>query len=168
MAKASHEELLADYQAFLRQRELPEWAKDAPATRSVRSARPRDMAALRDLMARLVATLSPPGRPSPDGRPRSPTAARRRTSPTGPTSPTESHRPIHSRLLAEVAANTMICLVNQETWLLARQIARLAADFEREGGFTERLYRVRTASRSCPASGRSDKSDNESPATHPF
>ena len=30
-------------------------------------------------------------------------------------------------LKQEVAANTMICLINQETYLLARQIARLAA-----------------------------------------
>ena len=36
----------------------------------------------------------------------------------------------------EVAANTMICLINQETFLLARQISRLAADFEKDGGFT--------------------------------
>ena len=44
----------------------------------------------------------------------------------------------------EVAANTMICLINQETYLLGRQVARLAADFETQGGFTERLYRVRS------------------------
>ena len=44
----------------------------------------------------------------------------------------------------EVAANTMICLINQETFLLARQITRLAADFEKDGGFTERLYRIRS------------------------
>ena len=44
----------------------------------------------------------------------------------------------------EVAANTMICLINQETFLLARQISRLAADFEKDGGFTERLYLIRS------------------------
>jgi len=31
--------------------------------------------------------------------------------------------------------------------LLDRQLASLAAAFEREGGFTERLYRVRKAAR---------------------
>ena len=41
----------------------------------------------------------------------------------------------------------MICLINQETFLLGRQIARLAADFEEQGGFTERLYRVRSEKR---------------------
>ena len=47
----------------------------------------------------------------------------------------------------EVAANTMICLINQETYLLGRQIARLAKDFENEGGFTERLYKIRSEKR---------------------
>ena len=47
----------------------------------------------------------------------------------------------------EVAANTMICLINQETFLLGRQIARLAADFEIQGGSTERLYRIRSEKR---------------------
>lgn len=47
----------------------------------------------------------------------------------------------------EVAANTMICLIHQETFLLHRQITRLAEDFETEGGFTERLYRKRRQSR---------------------
>ncbi|MBR1951649.1 MAG: four helix bundle suffix domain-containing protein, partial [Lentisphaeria bacterium] len=46
-----------------------------------------------------------------------------------------------------VACNTMITLINQETYLLARQITKLAASFEQEGGFTERLYRVRSAKR---------------------
>ena len=47
----------------------------------------------------------------------------------------------------EVAANTMICLINQETYLLGRQVARLANDFENEGGFTERLYKIRSEKR---------------------
>ena len=47
----------------------------------------------------------------------------------------------------QIAANTMICLINQETFLLARQISRLAADFEKDGGFTERLYRIRSQKR---------------------
>ena len=41
----------------------------------------------------------------------------------------------------------MITMIRQESYLLARQITRLAADFEREGGFTERLYRVRSKAR---------------------
>ena len=47
----------------------------------------------------------------------------------------------------EIAANAALILIRVSCALLDRQIARLAADFEREGGFTERLYRVRSANR---------------------
>jgi len=47
----------------------------------------------------------------------------------------------------EVAANVMICLINQETYLLNRQITRLAEDFEKNGGFTERLFNHRKQKR---------------------
>ena len=47
----------------------------------------------------------------------------------------------------EVAANTMICLIYQEIFLLNRQIARLGGDFEKNGGFTERMYRTRMKKR---------------------
>ena len=48
---------------------------------------------------------------------------------------------------AEVAANAAHVLVGVACALLDRQIESLAAAFEREGGFTERLYRVRSARR---------------------
>ena len=48
---------------------------------------------------------------------------------------------------AEVAANAAHVLVGVAGALLDRQIERLAADFEREGGFTERLYRIRSRRR---------------------
>jgi restriction system protein len=44
---------------------------------------------------------------------------------------------------AEAAANTLICLANQASFLLKRQLERLEDDFLAQGGFTERLYRVR-------------------------
>jgi len=43
----------------------------------------------------------------------------------------------------EVAANTLLCLVHQASFLLDRQIGGLEERFLREGGFTERLYRAR-------------------------
>lgn len=116
VAKASQEELLFDYQAFLRQRNLPEWPADSPEALAVRQARPADLAQLRNLMAVLVSD-------KPD---KSDKADRK----------------------AEVAANVMICLINQETFLLRRQLSRLEQEFVEEGGFTERLYRVRSARRS--------------------
>ena len=44
----------------------------------------------------------------------------------------------------EVAANTLICLVNQASYLLRRQLRNLEQQFLTEGGFTERLYKARS------------------------
>lgn len=52
------------------------------------------------------------------------------------------HLPLASSTLA---ANAALSLLNLSCYLLDRQIRRLASDFEKKGGFTERLYRVRTA-----------------------
>ena len=117
VAKASHEELLTDYQAFLRQRGLPERKLDSPAIQTLRQVKPETLEQLRELMAALV---------------------------TDPALGVARNRTDKAKIKAEVAGNVMIGLINQETYLLGRQIARLAADFEREGGFTERLHRVRT------------------------
>jgi len=50
----------------------------------------------------------------------------------------------------EVAANTMLCLIHQTNYLLDRQLRELEAKFIEEGGFTERLYRIRSERRSRP------------------
>ena len=113
VAKASQEELLEDYRSFLRQRNLPMWDAQSVQAHTVRQARPENLTQLRQLMACLVSDLSD-----------------------------KSDKSDKNAVKQEVAANTMICLINQETFLLARQISRLAADFEKDGGFTERLYRI--------------------------
>ena len=46
-----------------------------------------------------------------------------------------------------VAANAALTLIAVASSLLDRQIAAQAAAFEKEGGFTERLHRIRTARR---------------------
>lgn len=118
VAKASQEELLSDYLAFLRQRELLTWDVNSVFAERVRCEKPETLVDLRRLMAVLVSELS------------------------------ESSDLSDKKLIKqEVAANTMICLIHQETFLLHRQITRLAEDFEMEGGFTERLYRKRRQSR---------------------
>ncbi|MCC5790650.1 MAG: four helix bundle protein [Opitutales bacterium] len=50
----------------------------------------------------------------------------------------------------EIAANAAHVLTGVACSLLDRQIARLAKDFETQGGFTERLYRTRTTRRRRP------------------
>jgi len=49
----------------------------------------------------------------------------------------------------EITANAALVLINVAASLLNRQIQTLAKQFENEGGFAERLYRIRTAKRSA-------------------
>lgn len=48
---------------------------------------------------------------------------------------------------ADEFANTMICLINQASFLLWKQLQRLEEDFKKNGGFTERLYNLRKTNR---------------------
>jgi four helix bundle suffix protein len=48
---------------------------------------------------------------------------------------------------SELVANAALSLLNLCCYLLDRQLAAQAAAFEKEGGFTERLYRVRSERR---------------------
>ncbi len=63
----------------------------------------------------------------------------------------------------ELAANAMVCAVNQASYLLKRQIEQLGRNFVEKGGFTERLYAARVEARdghvsgaapACPACGK--------------
>jgi four helix bundle suffix protein len=50
----------------------------------------------------------------------------------------------------EIAANAALTLLAVACSLLDRQLAAQAAAFEKEGGFTERLYRTRSQARRKP------------------
>ena len=122
VAKASLEELLLDYEDFLRQRRLPQWDKDSSEALAVRRRYQSDSSDQYDPYS--IAEATP-----------------------------------------EVAANTLICLINQTTYLLRRQLEKLERDFVEHGGFTERLYQARSefkqksdhviASPDCPRCGKS-------------
>lgn len=47
----------------------------------------------------------------------------------------------------EEFANTIICHINQASYLLWKQLQRLEEDFKKNGGFTERLYNFRKDNR---------------------
>lgn len=102
VARASFEELLVDFQDFLRQKDLPLWGKERPETQAIRK-----MAWTKNrsyTTYKIYFEASPP----------------------------------------EVAANTVICLIHQTNFLLDQQLRALEKEFLKEGGFTERLYRVRS------------------------
>jgi restriction system protein len=60
----------------------------------------------------------------------------------------------------ELAANAMVCAVNQGAYLVKRQLESQGRAFLEEGGFTEKLYAARTGKRQSDKSDRSDKSDS--------
>jgi len=116
VARASLEELLLDYEDFLRQRGLRIWDKNSPEALAVRKKYQSDRSDWSD---------ESEGSDTSD-----------KQDPYGVATAS-----------AEVAANTLICLINQATYLLGRQLRRLEEQFMKEGGFTERLYRARKAHR---------------------
>ena len=104
VARASLEELLLDYEDFLRQRGLRVWDKNSPEANAVRGRYKSDMSDGSDSCGLRTAS-------------------------------------------AEAAANTLICLTNQASFLLGRQLQTLERAFVDEGGFTERMYRARQSKR---------------------
>ncbi len=48
----------------------------------------------------------------------------------------------------DLAANTVICLINQALFLLRKQLSSLGRQFIQEGGFTDRMYRYRNDAKS--------------------
>jgi four helix bundle suffix protein len=102
VARASLEELLIDFQDFLRQHDLKLWGKDHLKAREIRGLCYRKDRSYKTYKAYIEEENS------------------------------------------ETAANAAICLVHQANFLLDQQLRQLEKTFLEEGGFTERLYRVRS------------------------
>lgn len=65
----------------------------------------------------------------------------------GRTGTWEAFAPHLEKKSDEVAANLMISLIRQCTYLLAKQIAQLEDDFKKHGGIRERMYAARSEAR---------------------
>lgn len=126
VARASLEELRRDYEDFLRQRGLPMWDRSDQRRAELIARRP----ATADDVAHWAMDMRN-GRHGP-GRPQG-----QRKQPTSSTLSTPSTYP-------EIAANGALALLAVACSLLDRQIKAQAEAFEKEGGFTERLYRRRS------------------------
>lgn len=134
VARASLEELKLDYEDFLRQRGLAQWQREHPLRQALID---RRCETADEVAAWVVAVCrgSGPGEQTGQG-------GQDFESSTVSTKSTPSNE-----RYPELSANAALTLLAVACALLDRQVARLAADFETEGGFTERLYRVRTAKR---------------------
>lgn len=58
-----------------------------------------------------------------------------------------TYKPYLETTNAEIAANTLACLIHQSNYLLDQQLRALDKAFLEQGGFTERLYQARTQHR---------------------
>ena len=58
-----------------------------------------------------------------------------------------TYKPYIENSPPEVAANTLVCLINQTNYLLDQQLRQLELKFVEEGGFTEKLYGTRSQAR---------------------
>jgi len=66
----------------------------------------------------------------------------------GPDVTYETYAKFVEKASAEIAANTMICLIHQASFLLDRQIRQQEAAFLRDGGVRERMTAARLQARS--------------------
>lgn len=127
VARASLEELRLDYEDFLRQRRLPIWNREDPRRANLIAKRCETA----DDVARWANWVHD-GQGGPCGH-------------HGPS--TGSTLSTQSTTYPEIAANAALTLIAVACSLLDRQIAAQSEAFEKEGGFTERMYRVRSARR---------------------
>jgi restriction system protein len=123
VARASLEELLLDYEDYLRHRRLPQWAPDGPEASAVRAVPARFLKDQTD-----------------------------RSDPSDLTDLSDSERyALYARWLdhadAAVRANALVCLIHQANYLLDRQLAALEAAFISEGGYSEQLATERLRQR---------------------
>ncbi|MCX7015022.1 MAG: four helix bundle suffix domain-containing protein [Candidatus Sumerlaeota bacterium] len=172
VARSSLEELSLDYQDFLRQRGRAPWAPEHPALVEFRRRRPATLEDVRLWVRDVVKTEEStdghgPTRTGTDERGPAGTGAEKHgreasaamahaSAGAGPCSSV----PVRVRPCppgAEAAANGALSLINLASDLLRRQLRRLEADFLEHGGFTERLYRERSARRKSQWSDESNK-----------
>ena len=145
IARASMEELRLDYEDFLRQRRLEAWPAEHASLKRFKAKR---CATLDEVQAwvreerRALNKSKGQTRTATDQHGQKNDRAGRRAAPD--TSVPVRARPCRSE---ELAANAALSLLNLCCHLLDKQLAAQAAAFEREGGFTERLYGRRQAAR---------------------
>jgi len=141
VARASLEELKLDYEDYLRQRGLPKFGPEHPALKRFKAKRCSSLDDVRAWVKEEQALMKK--YKDKHGHSKTNTDTQKLNDPSLPVSasPCES---VHPSVLV---ANAALSLLNLCCYFLDRQIATQAKDFENEGGFTERLYRVRKAKR---------------------
>ncbi len=128
VARASLEELKLDYEDYLRHRGLALWPVDDPRRKALVA---RRCATAEEVAAWVKEQHGQDGRDGPGGQ----------------SKPIAASMPSMKSTYPEIAANAALVLIGVACALLDRQIEAQAAAFTEEGGFTERLHRIRTERR---------------------
>jgi four helix bundle suffix protein len=139
VARASLEELRLDYEDYLRQRGLAQWPRA--------DARRAELIAARPATADDLAAWARHVHDGHDGQHGQSGGNKAEQKPRPSTKSTASTYP-------EIVANGALALLAVACSLLDRQLAAQEKAFMAEGGFTERLYRVRAQARTRPAGKR--------------
>lgn len=140
----SLDELSRDYMTFLRQRDLPEWPPEHPALKRFKALRCATLGEFRAWVADEVRRVQKSGE-NTDKHGQTRTKIERSGQGAGG-SPYVSVFPSEA-FPAVLAANGALSLLNLCMYLVKRQLEAQAQAFEKEGGFTERLYRRRNERR---------------------
>jgi len=138
VARASLEELKLDYEDFLRQRGLVLWERENPLRQELVDRRCQTADEVAGWVVEAAKRHGPDGHNGQGGH----------APDTGLPSTASTKSTLSTKVYPEISANSALVLLAVACSLLDRQVERLAADFENKGGFTERLYRVRSAKRS--------------------
>jgi len=126
VARASIDELRKDYEAYLEHRKLPLWAPMDPRRKELSNARCKDA----DEVARWILMVWEREK------------VQRMKAVEGPRT-ARTPRTVKDRAYAELSANVGQTLCKIALHLLDKQVDSQARAFEKEGGFSERLYKVR-------------------------
>ncbi len=140
VAKASLEELLLDYEDFLRQKGLKIWDKNSYQSLDIRE---------RYKMIKPQRYERGRGSETPYSSDRSDQSDQSDKSDGSDKVNKQDLLSLYGLrgASAEAAANIIICLINQAAFLLKRQIQNLEQSFLNEGGFTEKMYHQRIQKR---------------------
>jgi four helix bundle suffix protein len=137
VARASLEELKLDYEDFLRQRGLAQWDRENPLRQVLIDRRCQTADEVAVWVMELAKKCGLCGQRGQNAE----------TQPLTTGATTSTLSTLSTKTYPELSANAALVLLTVACSLLDRQVERLAQDFEKEGGFTERLYKVRTAKR---------------------
>jgi len=128
VARSSLDELLLDYEDFLRHRHMQQWDPDSPEAMAVRRV-----------------GQNRTDQSDPSDQPNQSDAQHYAL-----------YAGWLDHVDPAIRANALLCLINQANYLLDRQIEALEAKFIEEGGYSEQLAVARLARRTANRSGQTD------------